>query len=212
MRSRAIRMGVLAAMSSWIVACGGDDGEDTPSNGDNMCPSLEACGGDPVGDWTIDDICVTNPRTFFASTVGVRECADALKKTSGIEGSGMYRLTAEKMAVSTLVVTATADFEFSDACVKALGVADSAASECSKIQDELTKDSSMVKGATCTASGANCNCTVMSAVSFAANASYTVEANSIKVQNLDQPFCVQGSTMKLKATSSGVTATLDLSK
>ena len=212
MLSRAIRMGVLAAVSSCFLSCGGDDEPgDGPNTGD--CEAVNACGGNPVGDWTIGSLCVSDPQKFFASLVGEAACADALKDTMNIEGKGNYNIRDDRMAVSTLVVSGQASFEFTDACVKALGIADSAASECAKVQTELMKDpSSGVKSATCSASGATCNCMVDSETSLAGNGSYTISGNNIEVRSLVQPFCVEGNSLSLQTTTMGVTAVLKLSK
>lgn len=213
MRSRAIRMGVLAAMSSCFLSCGGDD--DSTSNGNDLgdCEAVEACGGNPVGDWTVDEVCVSDPKKLFAALVGDQACASSLTDVGDITGSGNYNLRDDMMAVSTLVVAATAEFAFTDACVKAIGIANSAASECAKIQTELTSDpSSGVKSATCAASGSTCNCTIASEVSLAGDGSYTVSGNNISIRNLTQPFCVSGNNLELQTTTMGVTSTLKLHK
>ena len=212
MRSRAIKVGVLAAILGCFVACGGDDGEDPPANpslGD--CPKLEACGGDPVGEWKVDGICVGNPEAFVESLVNAPACKGALKSTDDITGSGTYSVKADKSASSAITVNAVGMFSFTDACVKELKVAQSAAGECAKVQDELEKQES-VESATCAAAGANCDCTVNSSQEFTGMGSYTVSGNNLNVNNLSQPFCVAGSEMKLQTTSMGVTVQLTLTK
>jgi hypothetical protein len=213
MRSRAIRMGMLAAtILGCFAACGGDDGEEPqgpPDLGD--CPKLEACGGDPVGEWTVGDICVANPAAFVESLVNDKACASALKSTRDVTGTGTYSVKADKTASSAITVSAVGEFEFTDACVKALGVAQSAASECATVQAELEKQE-VVESASCTAMGATCNCTVMSEQEFTGMGSYTVAGTNLNINNLTQPFCVAGSTMKLQTTSNEVTVQLSLTK
>jgi hypothetical protein len=219
MRSRANRMGVLAAVSVFLWACGGDDGDgDTGgkagSGGDSgNCPSFKACGGNPEGEWTVDDLCVTNEKQLFAAAINQPACSAALKSVSGVSGSGKYKLGADKNAMSTIVVSGTAEFSFNDACVKALGLGQTAATDCSKVQAEFGKQMSMgVKSATCSASGANCDCTVVSDLSAAGNSSYTVSGNNIMVNGLTQPFCVENGKLTVQTTQSGSTLLFTLTK
>jgi hypothetical protein len=216
MRSRIILIGVLAAVSSGAWGCG-DSGDDAkPGNtagmgGGGDCPALKACGGDPVGDWTVDDVCVANPGGLFEATVNQPDCKNALKETGPISATGGYNLTADKKAVSTISVSGSGTFLFNDACVKALGVAQSAASECSKIQTELGKQSG-VKSATCTAKAPNCECVVNLTTSLMGMGTYTVADNKLTVNGVAQPFCVEGGKLTIEPTSAGVTAKFTMSK
>jgi hypothetical protein len=216
MRLRAIRLGVLAAVSGLVLACGGDDGGDKPAggagtNGSDECPAFKSCGGDPAGEWTVDNLCVTEPQGLFAATVSQAACSSALKGVKDVDGSGTYKLGADKNAVSGIIVSGTASFSFSDACAKALGVAQSAASECPKIEAEFKKESA-VKSAVCTPGGSNCDCEITSDLSLAGNGSYTVSNNEIMVSGLTQPFCVEGDTLTIQTTRSGSTLTFTLKK
>ena len=211
MRSRIRIIGVLAAV---LCACGGDDGDDGGTGGtggSGKCPAFSACGGDPVGDWTANEVCVSDPDALFKQAVNQPECKNALKSSSDADASGDYKLGADKKAVSTIVVSGTGVFSFDDACVKALSVATSAASECSKVQTELAKASG-VKSATCTAKAPNCECNVSLEMSLGGMGNYTVNGDKLTVNNLVQPFCVQGNTLKLQTTSMGVTAFFTLTK
>jgi len=209
MRSRAISMGVLVAILGGF-ACGGDDGGEDPPPSSN-CPKLEACGGDPVGDWKVGGICVENPEAFVRSLVNNSACNDVVKSTRDIEGDGTYNLKADKTGNSEITVSAVGEFAFTDACVKALSIGNSAATDCAKVQAELDKQES-VASASCTASGALCNCTVMSEQTLAFMGAYSVSGSNVMVNNTTQAFCVSGNTMKVKTTSNQVTVTLDLTK
>jgi hypothetical protein len=218
MRLRAIRLGVLAAVTGLFLGCGGDDGGDSDGTGGkagsdaSKCPSFKACGGDPTGDWTVDDVCASNEGKLFASTVNQPACASALQSVSNVKGSGEYKLGADKNAMSTIMVSGSAKFSFNDACAKALGIADKAGSECTSKIEAAFKKESAVKSATCMAAGANCDCTIDSTLSFAANASYTVNGNNLMVSGLTQPFCVEGGKFTVQAAQGGETVTFTLSK
>jgi hypothetical protein len=215
MRLRAIRLGVLAAVLGLVSACGGDDSDGTSggagSGGSNDCPAFKACGGDPAGDWTVDSVCVTEPQKLFAATVNQAACSSALKSVKDVDGSGGYKLGSDKNAMSSIVVSGTASFSFSDACVKALGIAQSATTECSKVQAEFTKESA-VKSASCAVAGSNCDCTITSDLSLAGNGSYTVSNNQIMVSGVTQPFCVASNTLTVQTTRAGSTLTFTLKK
>ncbi len=211
MRLRATRLGVLAAVSGLLLSCGGDDGEDPPGETPSgKCP-IDACGGDPAGTWKVDDLCVSDEQKLFAATVNQAACSTALKSVENVSGSGEYKLGADKNAMSSIVVSGTGKFSFTDACVKALGVGSSAATDCAKIEGEFKKESA-VKSATCAAAGANCDCAITSDISLAGTGSYTVSNNQITVSGLTQPFCVEGNKLELQATRSGTTLSFTLSK
>lgn len=216
MRLRAISFSVLAAVSGLVLACGGDDsggdkGTAGSSGGGGDCPAFKACGGDPAGDWNVDTLCVTEPGKLFAATVNQPACSSALKNVKDVDGSGEYKLGTDKNATSTITVSGTAEFSFTDACVKAIGIAQSAASECAKVEGEFTKESA-VKSAKCTAAGANCDCTITSDLSLAGNGSYTVSNNSIMVSGLTQGFCVESNKLTVETTRSGSTLIFTLTK
>lgn len=215
MRSRIRIVGVLAAV---LCACGGDDSDDHGghagsggSAGGGECPALQACGGDPVGDWTVDSVCVSDPSALFQAAINQPACKSALTSTSDVDASGSYKLGMDMKAVSTIVVSGTGQFSFDDACVKALGVAQSAAGECSKIQTELGKTSG-VKSATCMAKAPKCDCTVSLETSLAGSGMYTVANNKITVNGMMQPFCVQTNKLSIETSANGVSSTFKMSK
>jgi hypothetical protein len=211
MRLRATRLGVLAAVTGLLLACGGDDGDDGGTAGTGgKCP-IDACGGDPTGTWTVKNLCVSDEQKLFAATVNQKACADSLKSVENVMGSGEYKLGADKNAISSIVVSGTGKFSFTDACVKALGIGQAAATDCTKVEGEFKKESA-VKAATCAAAGANCDCTITSDISLAGNGSYTVANKSITVSGLTQPFCVEGNTLELQATRAGTTLLFTLTK
>lgn len=212
MQLRAIRVGVLAAVSGLLLACGGDDGGGDGSNGggDGKCP-IDACGGDPAGTWTVQNICVSDEQKLFAATVNQAACSSALKNVENVSGSGEYTLGADKNAMSSIVVSGTGNFSFNDACVKALGVGQSAAGDCAKVEAEFKKESA-VKSVTCAAAGANCDCTIATDISLAGTGSYSVSGNNLTVRGITQPFCVEGNTLEIQANQSGTVVSITLKK
>ena len=216
MRSRAILIGVLAAVSSGTWSCGGDDSDSTPSNnaghgGSEDCPALQACGGDPVGDWKVDDVCLANPEDLFDAFANQPECKNSLTHTEPIEASGGYNLGSDKKAVSTISVKGSGTLSFNDACVKALGVGQSASGDCTKVQAELAKQSG-VKSATCTVKAPNCECNLALEVALAGMGTYSVSGDKLTVNGTAQPFCVKDGKLTLESTSNGVTAKFTMSK
>jgi hypothetical protein len=161
--------------------------------------------------WNVDEACVSNPGGLFEATVNQPECKNALTDTGPVDASGGYNLTADKKAVSTISVSGSGTFLFNDACVKALGVAQSAATDSSKIQAELGKQSG-VKSATCTVKAPNCECNISLTLSLAGMGTYSVADNKLTVGSLVQPFCVKDNKLTLQSTSMGVTATFTMSK
>ena len=211
MRSRAINWTVLAAISGLIWGCGGDDGDDPDNGGGGKC-AITACGGDPVGDWKVDDVCVSDSQKVFASIVNDPACATALKSSSDPTASGNYKLGNDNNAMSTIVVSGTGMFSFNDACTKALGLGSTATTDCPKIEEAFKKEKG-VKSATCSPAGANCDCTIAMDISLAGSSSYTKSGNELTVGGLKQPFCVEGGkTLELEMSSFGATLSFTMSK
>lgn len=214
MRLRAIKLGVLAAVLGLGLGCGGDDddtGGDGNGNSNGNCPAFKSCGGDPTGNWTSDDVCVSNPEKVFAATVNQAACSSALKSVKDVGTSGEYQLGSDKNFNSSIVVSGTANFSFSDACIKALGIGTSAAGDCSKVQSEFMKQNG-VKSASCSASGGNCDCEITSDLGEPSKGSYAVSGTNITASGVAEPFCVSGNELKLQLSQGGTTLTFTLSK
>ena len=55
----------LAVICLILCSCGGDSNggntePDIVNTGDALCGAFEACGGDPVGTWEFESICIDN--------------------------------------------------------------------------------------------------------------------------------------------------------
>jgi hypothetical protein len=222
---RGFKVGVLAAVFSVssLAACGGDDGSDDDSRGgtggggsagsagggSRSCDTFKACGGDPVGEWTVKDVCFDNPGEVLAETLG-GTCASAFKSTE-VKGSGTYAIGADMQASSMITLTATTILGFNDACVKSLGLTGTAAAECEdlEVQFKANKDFS---SATCAASGALCDCTLETTTKITEAGAYTIAGNTITVKGLEQAFCASGNTLTIQADIDGAEGSVVLTK
>jgi hypothetical protein len=222
---RGINLGVLAAVFcvSALAACGGDDGGDSAPRGGSgggagsagndvpACGGFKACGGDPSGTWSVQDVCVENAAEVYAKELG-GECASSFR-SADVTGSGTYELGADMQASSVLTLGATVVLAFNDACVKSLGVTGSAASECKNLENDL-KDNADFSGATCNVAGAMCNCTVTATPKMVmGEGAYAVESgNTIVIKGASQAFCASGNTLTVQVVVEGAKATFTFTK
>jgi hypothetical protein len=101
-------------------------------------------------------------------------------------------------------------FTFDAACFNALQIPD-ASTACSRLQ---TQYQTTFDSATCTNVGGGCECVVTRTAPFDQTGAYSVQGNELTFANGSTPnaFCVKGSTASLSISSSGLTATLGLSR
>jgi len=213
MRSVLVKISVLSVLSSVAgsaSSCGGDDAPPGGSGSGASCPAFTACGGDPVGNWTVSDVCAANLEQVFGAVVSQPACSNALMRTRDIEATGSYMIGADKQASSALTLSGTGEFLFNDACVQALGLGDSAAGQCAAIQGQFM--STAGASASCTVAGADCGCTISLQTPLNGSGSYSVANDKLVVDALEQPFCVEGNKLTIQTSAFGLTATFTFTK
>lgn len=130
---------LLAIAPSCGTDSGGGDGAEAFPCTDGVSAFL-ACGGDPVGEWTFDTVCVSGP-ALFANTTMMRDCPlvrvdvamDWAGTASFLAGSLSFRLTGQA-SDTTLTIP--------NACLKGVACADA-------VQEP---------GYKCTSAGETCVC------------------------------------------------------
>jgi hypothetical protein len=177
---------------------------------ERMCPQFEACGGDPEGTWTVQDVCLNNGRELFASTIGAA-CADAYRAAS-VEGEGSYEL-AEGQASSEFNLNTSVVLAFDDSCIQSiLGKSATAASQCANLARALSADPNFASVA-CEVEDADCVCELAAPeVTSGEDGAYQVRDNELVIDGKPVPFCIDGDTMTIKPTIEGATVTITLAK
>jgi hypothetical protein len=102
------------------------------------------------------------------------------------------------------------DFAFDAACMSTVQPSD-VATFCPRLETEYKK---LFDTATCTNVSGECECSVTKTSPFSASGGYTVQGTNLVFANgsTPNPFCVNGNTATLSISSSGLTATLHLSR
>lgn len=200
-----------AGASSRSPAAGNGSGQrQGAAREDRVCPTFEACGGDPEGTWTVKDVCLNNGRELFASTIGPA-CASAYQAAS-VQGEGRYEL-AEGQASSQFELNTSVVLAFDDSCIQSiLGKSATAASQCANLAAALSRDPNFASVA-CDVEDAKCVCELTAPeLSSGDDGAYQVRDNELIIDGKPVPFCIDGETMTIKPTLEGATVTITLGK
>ena len=111
---------LISSALLWSVGCGGDDGA--------LECGTAACGGDPVGTWTIADVCVTG-----GDFVAPDECPEATG-SNAFELSGTITFNDDETYEANVTSLVTGDFTIPASCLEGLPITSCADLE----QDEDT--------------------------------------------------------------------------
>jgi len=199
------------------LACGGSDGEG-PIMPTLCTEAFTACGGDPLGMWSISGSCLDGD--LAAAINGARSAACNTQTTAAdvkVTGSLTYMGAApDTLAVTNATVTSRSTESISPACaMEAFQVTTLDAAACTQIQTTLKNiDPELMAETTvsCALAGANCDCKITIADVQMAQSFATVTGSSI-MENDTYDFCVSGTTMTQKRMVAGnVSAVVKLEK
>ena len=168
------------------------------------CKVPASCGGAVDGTWQIDSTCVVGD---VAAVVGAKlglppACNDAYQSgTTSATGTLSFAGGNKSDNVTT---TTNLVAEITSACASAaIGTTMTlSAALCPLLQTYLA-DPTAGTSATCTFTGANCNCTVVQQTTSTAQAAYSMAGNSLTFTNGDNPidYCVAGTSMTASQAS-----------
>ena len=200
----------VALMAS--SACGGEttDGSSSPA-----CVAPASCGGDITGLWHVTSMCANYSQSFFESVGGgttlPSECTASLGRARSqftpIDATIDFQ-NGQYVEAGTVQEELWATFDA--ACLNALQIPD-AGTFCSRLQ---TQYQATFDSATCTTVGGGCECVVSRTAPFDQTGGYSVQGNDLIFTSgsAPNPFCVKGNTASLSISSSGLTATMGLSR
>jgi hypothetical protein len=177
------------------------------TNSGSTCPAITACGGDLVGDWTVQQLCLT---TTTMDAVA-QSCPGATFSLSPITATGTISFRADSTMSASAVVSLQEFVRFPASCYTeaectAYGAAASAATT---ITDSPCKYD--------VATG--CSCTLTSTQPTMSSGSYQVQGNNVTITSsasskpeLDS-FCVSGNTLSIfQVTASGTSSSMILTR
>jgi hypothetical protein len=232
-----VRGGLLvpAIVAAVIAGCGGDgsqavtcggkpcardagpdgrrDAGEAPADGGPAaaCGTLQACGGDVVGDWTFVEECesaadVAKIESDFAANIEPTWCAIARLVGIEPEASGSFQLDAAGNYSLDLMFGGSFDITYPQSCLVAFNCDDLTIELQAEI-DARTFPLPSASSISCSGSSSClCRATVFSAQSQ--SGTYTVSGGVLTFTAttgavFDKSFCVQGDTLHILATSTG---------
>ena len=185
MKTVLVAVGIAAA----LAGCGGDD-----DDGNLNCSDFSACGGDPVGEWTIVDACFDDvPAPEIENCAEATATVDDVVVTGSVEirDDGSYATQIESSA--TIVITVPKD------CLDG--------ATCAELADAA--------GVDCTDNGDACDCMQDSDDQDQETGSWEADGSTITLTNSDgdadeADFCVQGDVLKSQSREDADSALLTL--
>ncbi|MBN1656193.1 MAG: hypothetical protein JXA30_20660 [Deltaproteobacteria bacterium] len=199
-----VRNGFFLAILPLVGALHGCNGGDSGENGGGGKCAVEACGGDVVGDWEIESICLENPEKFVSLAGMPSECSDMFKS---FEASPEGTITFGEKGTGKAEISLAFDIEVSitESCLKAMGGSSVSELYCSLLESGLT-DSGEFREASCEVTSNHCDCLVTTTEhSISSGGAYRVDGEHISDDSGEKaPFCVSGDTLEMGGESHGV--------
>ncbi|HKO50168.1 MAG TPA: hypothetical protein VJV79_20700 [Polyangiaceae bacterium] len=172
----------------------------------SACPVVTPCGGDPVGDWTVKQQCVTTPMDSLASF-----CDGASLTISPLTVSGTVSFKADKTISSSGVISFTESVVFPASCVAEM--------ECTDLETALVATANVTSGQCDYDAVTGCSCQLAFSQNTMSSGTYEVQGTNLSVTTATsaQPqvdsFCVSGNTLSIyQSNVNGTSATLILTK
>lgn len=168
------------------------------------------CGGDALGEWEIQSLCVDNPENMFSMTGMPPECSDVFRAAI-FYPSGRFILREDQIAQANIVFTADLEVAFSGSCLLALGGYRPPSQVCAELEASYIY-SSDIDGAECHTSSDACLCQLTSSeISLALEDGYRVQGIEMLFDDGTRDlFCVSGEILTIREESSGVVMVMTL--
>ena len=171
--------------------------------------AFTACGGDPLGMWTVSGSCLDGD---LAAGINSTRSAACMSQTTAadvkVTGSLNYMGAApDTLVVYNATVTTRSTESISPACAtEAFQIATLDAAACTQIQTAIKNSDAELMAETtvsCALTGANCDCRITIADVQMAQNFVTVTGSNIAEGFDTYDFCVNGTTMTQKRLIAG---------
>jgi hypothetical protein len=173
-----------------LAACGGRRGGGGGGEGEGEC-GFAACGGDPIGDWSIVDSCVTYDTTppDDCPTAEVSFSDPDLSGTMSILEGGTYQMSTSMSFDLTI--------DFPTSCLGGMS--------CDLVEQNLVAS---FPGATCRTSGVGCACTTPFDETTDETGTWEVDGDTVRVTDdggdpTDLEFCASSGSLELRSSTEG---------
>jgi hypothetical protein len=188
----------LAVWLVWSIASCGDH-----AGGAGQCAPVEPCGGDVVGRWAIESICVSQAELgrIFESDLPA-ECNGAFVHSEVSVDGAILEYSADGVLTTAGAARLHSQFRFSEGCLAALSTDFPALSErsCASIAEgaagALELQDRGEGDVTCGLSGDACACDADEEVSSASSVDYVLTKDRVQIGPNQMPYCVSGDTLR----------------
>lgn len=199
-------LGVLAVTLAGLVACSSDDDDDGGSN--SAACFFSACGGNPVGSWTVQETCSSGLSDYDeAISEDAPSCEGSTKSFEILNNTLSLEIRAGGGYISSGRATVAIRSVFSENCLAEL-----ADRSIEVNQDYCDAIETTQRESECTLSGSSCDCSYEAEVPFGDAGTYELDGSSISSRGADGQldngeFCVDddGSTLKIRSSEGNVT-------
>lgn len=181
------------------LGCGGESDRDSardPLPPIMICEALDACGGDPVGNWQVVETC--NPSSPLRESM----CDGGVVsfEQTGLEVQGSLSIGADGAATLSTSSRETREIVVPDAC---------GGTDCAALEDDYGNPGAGSARAQCTSSDGACRCSVELVIPrTSASVTWTVSNSTLTLEGsgLSFPFeyCRQGAELRLRSEGLGL--------
>jgi hypothetical protein len=166
---------VAAGVAAALAGCGGDD-----DGGNLNCSDFSACGGNPVGEWTIVDACIDG-----APQPDIDGCPEASAAFDDVVVSGTVEIREDGSYATSVNTMATLILTVPMSCLDG--------ATCAQLSEAA--------GVPCTAEGDACDCTSELDESDQETGTWETSGSTISLTDSDDmvsesTYCVEGDVLK----------------
>jgi len=176
------------------------------ANSGSACPAVTPCGGDPVGDWAIKQMCIGT-----AMAAASAACPGATQTLSPITATGTLSFTADGNTTSSAVISFTETAQLPASCYTE--------ANCTTLLAALSADSTVTNAQCNYDADTGCTCSLASTQPTMSSGTYQVQGTTLSITSAtngkteNDGFCVSGNTLTLiNVNASGLASTAILTK
>lgn len=177
------------------------------SNSGAACAAISACGGDLVGTWTIQHVCLMSSMMLALSD----GCAGATVNLSPVTATGTISFKADNTMASSGVISFQESANFPTSCYTE--------AECTAFAAALSTEDTISNADCSYDASTGCSCTLTSTQPSMSTGTYQVQGTNVNIMTVGSSkvgvdaFCVSGNTLSLyQANPNGVSASMVLTK
>jgi hypothetical protein len=191
---RILPLGILAM----CTACGGN------SEDGGSCGPGAACGGDLVGSWAVQNVCVVGDSFAEAVTGSLPEqCADAVEQTTLVPMDVVIEYTASGTSRTSGSLRVDVQARLSQACLNAAArmtfpISNTTCRLAGATAQAQTEEEYPGATYSCTDAGDSCLCDVSVPTPLEGSGTYAVQGDQIISDGQGIDYCISGNTLSIE--------------